>query len=75
MMSTINEIKKILYKENPDASLGVASKDGLVYLAKTSVGPVLFRVPIAELGEVQWMKTMPAKLLIRYLITVATEIV
>jgi hypothetical protein len=78
----LNEIKKLLYKQNPKAQFVNARKDGLLYEAfifeehndiwadyeeKREVEIVSFLIPLNEIGEVIWKSEMEAKFLIRYL--------
>lgn len=73
---TLTEIKKLLYKEKPEATFIHASetKRGifLVYdctLDKASPHPdTYFEVPVEELGEGLFGNTIGAQLLIRYII-------
>lgn len=58
-----NEIKKMLYREDPDAYLFEVRADGIVYTAKD----LTFLIPLREVGEVIWKREMKAKLLIRWL--------
>jgi hypothetical protein len=71
----LNEIKKILYKEKPIAIFTHAVKDGLYYsvnLRHPTVRPqnefVVFLVPLFEIGDGEFLREMPAQLLIRYII-------
>lgn len=65
---TKNEIKKMLYKDDPCAYLHEVRKDGIVYILGDEI--TRFLVPLEEVGEVKWTREIPAKLLIRYLINV-----
>jgi hypothetical protein len=72
----LNEIKKVLYKSNPVASLerirkGMAyykcavldsSEDGTSYIT------VDFWVPVVDMGDADFLPEMDAKLLIRYIV-------
>lgn len=62
-----NEIKKRLYKENPVAYLMNIRKDGVLYGTSFGEQPILFLIPLGEVGEVIWETEMEAKLLIRWL--------
>lgn len=68
----LNEIKKALYKQNPNATLQSVRADGITYSSPISIGEgitfVYFRVPLNELGETIWQPNIDGKLLIRYLI-------
>lgn len=63
-----NEIKKFLYKENPTAVLHNVRKDGIMYTTGFGENTITFLVPLNELGETVWEKTIAAKLLIRYIV-------
>ncbi len=63
-----NEVKKAIYKSGVDAALVDVRKDGISYSANVNEQKIGFFVPTDEIGEVIWTLTMPAKLLIRYLI-------
>ena len=75
MKHTVTEIKKALYKEKPVAveletiSGGGEVSDGGIatYIANTSLGNVVFRVPYSEMGEEKFEEEVPAQLLIRWL--------
>lgn len=72
----LNEIKKLLYKENPPAFLENVRKDGILYISQVGASAersdegitFRFRVPLTELGETIWSPRVDAKLLIRYII-------
>ena len=73
----LNEIKKALYKQNPDATLTVVTKDGIRYESyvvehtenQASKHTYLyFNVPLSDIGDATFEDEMPAKLLIRYII-------
>lgn len=62
-----NEIKKALYKEKPVAKLIEFGKEN-VYIAELSNGmEIKFIVPVSDMGETLFGKTMEAQLLIRWL--------
>lgn len=61
-----NDIKKILYKEKPSAKLSFKSETAVVYQATTSVGTLLFEVPVSEAKN--FNNDEPAQLLIRWLV-------
>lgn len=80
---TLNDIKKALYKQDPDAVFLSASKDGMLYYAmlreddesatwgktdSVKITTIQFRIPFNELGDVKWEQKMEAKLLIRYIV-------
>jgi hypothetical protein len=64
-----NEVKKLLYKEDPKACLLDVAKDGIRYLSEVSNGKIglTFLVPLNEMGETKWKAFMDARLLIRYI--------
>lgn len=79
----LNEIKKALYKQSPDAIFQHATKDGLLYHVylmddkqldiwhpkeTKEITLIQFIVPFNEIGDVKWGAKMEAKLLIRYII-------
>ncbi len=65
-----NNIKKVLYKEKPIATvlLHTMKTDSYEYVAKTSIGVVNFKVPKKEMGEVEFKTHEPSQLLIRWLV-------
>ena len=63
-----NEIKKMLYKENPVAVLHEVRKDGIIYTTGFGDNTITFQIPLSEIGEVIWGRTIEAKLLIRYIL-------
>lgn len=65
-----NEIKKILYKEKPEA-VNITKDMGaevITYRCITSAGKSYFEVPVSEMGENVFANIMPAQLLIRWLV-------
>jgi len=65
-----NEVKKILYKENPKAYLQRTYDEGYTYLCDTSIGDIYFFIPIEECfyeGKNIFSDEMPAKELIRWI--------
>lgn len=65
----LNEIKKVLYRENPPAHLASVRKDGILYVSLWHELTFNFVVPLDELGETIWSPRMDSKLLIRYLLS------
>lgn len=68
----INEIKKELYKQNPEAWIIDVTKSGIRYFTQIRVEKMSktlhFNVPLSDIGDASFDSEMPAKLLIRYLI-------
>lgn len=77
----INEIKKELYKQRPNASMVNITKSGILYIASIEMNDgditrykvINFIVPLSEIGDAIFKYTMDAKLLIRYIVTPETE--
>lgn len=74
----LNDIKKILIKSNVSAEIENVRADGILYSTTItehqgyyyeSENKISFLVPLKEIGTVIWEKQMPAKLLIRYIIS------
>lgn len=65
-----DEVKKIIYRVKPEATLLYIKTNGIHYRAQLEFPPrwVFFKVPLEDLGEAEWLATMPAQLLLRYLI-------
>ncbi len=64
----LNEIKKILYKQNPKAVLHFI-KGGVAY-SSTSISDeenITFNVPVNDMGDAPFYKEMEAKHLIRWI--------
>lgn len=67
---TLTEIKKELYKQNPDADFILADKEHLYYECSLKSGQVLFFwVPVKDIGDGKFNARMAAKHLIRYIVT------
>lgn len=65
----LNEIKKKLYIEKPEALFFQMGKGMVWYLAHFKDGEkVEFAIPISDMGEATFYSVMDAKLLIRYLV-------
>lgn len=68
----LNEIKKALYKQSPDAIMFCINKNGINYEASIinegSNVHLTFVVPINDMGDADFLPTMEAKLLIRWII-------
>lgn len=73
---THNDIKKALYKASPQAKFLYARKGNLYYGTGVVVGneigehSIIFTVPVADIGDADFLPTMEAKLLIRYIQTI-----
>jgi hypothetical protein len=65
-----NEIKKLLYKEKPDAHFKKANKEGLLYRCEIDSVAVeqYFLIPFNEIGDAAFFPSMSAQYLIRYAI-------
>ncbi len=66
-METV-EIKKALYKQKPLASF-VKIKDGCAYYLSniTEQDGLIFKIPVGDMGDAEFIFLMDAKLLIRWL--------
>lgn len=65
----LNEIKKALYKEKPQANFSHAKRDGLTYVTKLGKDILYFIVPLSEIQDGVFEQKMPAQQLIRWLVT------
>jgi hypothetical protein len=65
---TNNEIKKLLYKENPSANLLHLLKGNAYYACTVNGIYILFEVPVSEMGDTRFWPQMDSKLLIRYIV-------
>ena len=66
-----NDIKKALYRQNPDADL-IRVRRGVMYYSCSfiddgNVVSILFEVPFSDMGSADFLPTMPAKLLVRWM--------
>lgn len=61
------ELKKLLYKHKPLATIDCVSKKGIVYTLKMDFGLVYFLVPLNDIGDGTFNHEMQAQLLIRYI--------
>lgn len=61
----LNEIKKVLYKEKPIAEKLYGEDNNDIYGCDTSLGRVLFCIPITESS--QFKRKEPSQLLIRWI--------
>lgn len=65
-----NEVKKILYKENPTAYIQGKCSMGYRYQCETSIGKIEFFIPTEETfyeGKCIFLDEHPAKELIRWM--------
>jgi len=71
-----NEIKKLLYKQKPEAELLYIRKGVAYYNTRISTegNPisqtmgVFFEVPISDMGEADFLSKMPAQILSRWIV-------
>jgi len=64
---TLNELKKVLYKEKPTAFLHNTNDGEKTYIAEVSDGKsVFFRIPKSEVTD-EFKDEVPAQLLIRWI--------
>ena len=68
-MMEINDIKKYLYKVKPMAKLLYIRKGSAYYEAPGPEKEFLFKVPVEDMGDADYLPEMPAQQLIRYLLT------
>jgi hypothetical protein len=66
----LNEVKKLLYKQNPKASLDWVTKIGIQYSTEVDSIAIVFIVPFNDIGDAKFDVEMDAKLLIRYINTI-----
>jgi hypothetical protein len=66
MMNTI-EIKKALYKQKPEAQFMYIRKESAYYQANLNEGKVFFQIPVSDMGDADFLPTMEAKLLGRWI--------
>lgn len=69
---TITEIKKELYRQNMEACFIQGTKEYLLYRAQSTIPQyfqVNFLIPRDDMGETVFECLMPAKHLIRYIVT------
>ena len=67
-----NEIKKALYKQNPEANFQMIRKGTAYYAVVVDVDDyeheVRFEIPVSDMGDSDFLLHMPAKLLIRWIV-------
>jgi hypothetical protein len=68
---TSTEIKKALYKQKPDAHFRYIRKGVAYYYADLEKTRVQFEIPVSDMGDADFNRTMPAKLLNRWILEVA----
>lgn len=64
----LNEIKKLLYKTKPYATIHGVSSSGIRYKCELNGVKIQFLIPLSEIGDASFLKLEPAQLLIRYII-------
>ena len=73
---TLTDLKKYLYKNNPEAVFSYARGTSLYYKAGLKIGDppaatqisVSFEVPILDMGDATFDATIDSKYLIRYIV-------
>jgi hypothetical protein len=67
---TLNEIKKLLYKEDPLVRIAWIGKEGICYEGFVGEGKnyLVFLIPYNDIGDAKFLKEMSGKYLIRWLI-------
>ena len=63
-----NEIKKALYRQKPQAEIKFIRQGVAYYYADLEEERVQFEVPVNDMGDADFERTMEAKLLIRWLV-------
>lgn len=67
---TLEKIRKILYKNNPNAKLCYITKNGMVYVAEFEKMAIMFVIPLDDLGDAKFSINMESKLMSRWINTV-----
>jgi hypothetical protein len=62
-----NEIKKALYKQNPEARIQFIRKGVAYYYADLEETRVHFQIPVEDMGDADFLNSMEGKLLIRWI--------
>lgn len=62
------EIKKALYKQKPEAHIQFIRKGVAYYYADLEECRVKFEVPVNDMGDADFLPTMDAKLLNRWIV-------
>lgn len=70
---TLTEIKKDLYKQKPTATLSSIRRGLITYFCEAKGLPIMFQIPINDIGDGLFESTMPAHLLIRYIVVPEKE--
>lgn len=70
---THNDIKKELYRRSPQADFMSAQGGQLHYSLLLDEKTIWFAIPFTDIGDAKFYMTMPAKLLIRWLVVYGTE--
>lgn len=65
---TLNEIKKSLLKDNPQARLSYIRKGSAFYYADLAVQRVYFLVPVNDMGDADFGAVMDSKSLLRWIV-------
>ena len=65
---TKNEIKKLLYKQKPDAHFKYIRKGSAYYYADLNEKRIQFEIPVNDMGDADFGRTMEAKLLNRWIV-------
>ena len=63
-----NEIKKLLYRENPIAVFNYIRKGNAYYQTKTIDVIIDFVIPVSDMGEANFLNEMDSKSLIRWIV-------
>ena len=63
-----NDIKKLLYKEKPNAHIQFVRKGIVYYYADLEEMGVHFQVPVEDMGDADFLPIMEGKLLIRWIV-------
>lgn len=70
-MITINEIKKVFYKENPQAELLYILKGSAFYQSQIVIEEkpvkIHFTVPVSDMGDAKFYLNMDSKHMIRWI--------
>jgi hypothetical protein len=63
-----NEIKKLLYKENPKAILTYIRERKAYYISKVNDQTINFEIPVEDMGTADFLPEMDSKLLNRWIL-------